>query len=507
MDPDPSTAAATEVATAAGPDAGAGAWRRATAIVLIALAASRLLARWAGVRTDTSWLDRSWQLADTTLLAHDPWGTAWSLHTQPPLYNLGVGSVLRWSPLSTELSFTLLHLALGVVLALSVLDLARSLGARPVPATVATVLAVCSPAALLYESWAFYTYPVAVAVTAAGALVARWVRSGRFVAFAGVCALATAATLTRSLLHPLWLVAVLALVVLARPPRDRRALAAGTLAVCLVAVGAVVVRNQVLTGEPGTSSWFWMNTARVTVAQLPADTRDAMVADGRLSPVAGVGAFRDYEQYEPVVAPCQPEHPDDPVLSRPRKANGQVNLAYECYLPLFDASRDDTLAALREDPGTAVRSFLAATHISLMPSGDYFYLNDNRDRLGLYDRAYRSLVLVTVPAPAVVPLEEGTSQVYQGTVPISLTALAGLVAVVVLGVQSLVGWRRHGPTAARAAAVYVLLTTAVVVLAGNAFELGENNRFRWIVEPAMFAVLAVVVQLGLDRFRAARQAG
>ena len=60
---------------------------------------------------DTSWLESSWQLVDPELLRHQLFSSVWFEHTQPPLFDLFVGVVLRWSPLPTALTFELARIS------------------------------------------------------------------------------------------------------------------------------------------------------------------------------------------------------------------------------------------------------------------------------------------------------------------------------------------------------------------------------------------------------------
>src|SRR5690606_11187394 len=66
---------------------------------------------------------RTWQLSDTALLADDPIGTTWYLQVQPPLYDLFVGSVLRWSPFPVIGTLYVLYLAAVLAIGLLVWDL------------------------------------------------------------------------------------------------------------------------------------------------------------------------------------------------------------------------------------------------------------------------------------------------------------------------------------------------------------------------------------------------
>ena len=467
---------------------------------LAAFVVSRVLAMIAGVRFDDQWIPKAWQFIDPELLRSDLLSSVIFSHTQPPLFNLGLGLVLKYSPLPEAFSFQLVFLALGLVLVLSVLALTRALGARRNSAIIATILITCSPATLLYENWFFYTYPTTVLVTVVAVAIERWVRTGRPAWFVAVCATTAMVSLTQSLFHPLWFVAVVGLAWFARPPAAARGLAIAAIAISAGLVLGVVVKNQVVIGEPGMSSWVGMNAFRVTVEQLPPDLRDRMVADGRLSPQSQVRSFSNYADYAVVADPCVPTS-DQPVLAESVKSTRYVNFNYECFGPVFREAQRDAVAALRADPGAVARAQVASWQLSFMPTGDYQYLGSNRSALQMYDDLYRSVVLLTVPLPAAVDLPTDLGGFYRDDIPFSLTIVIALVVVVVAAFRSVARWRRDRTNSRAVAMIYIGMTTLLVFVVGNGFEIGENNRFRSAVEPLMLTVLAV----GIDRILPRRE--
>jgi hypothetical protein len=461
--------------------------------VLGAFVVSRVAAAAAGVRFDDQWIPKAWQFIDPSLLEDQLLESVALSHTQPPLFNLTLGLVQELSPLSTAVSLQLLFLVAGVALALSVLYVARAIGCRRTTAIVVSIVVVCSPSALLYENWFFYTYPTTVLVTGAAACLAAWVRHGRPIWFVALCLAAGAAALTQALFHPLWFAATVGLAWLARPPVSGRALAIGVAAFVAVLLAAVIVKNQALVGVPATSSWAGMNLFRVTVEQLPADERAELIAEGRLSAASQVPSFSDYQAYEDVMPPCEPSR-DEPVLSEQVKSTGFVNFNYECFGPVFRQAQRDALEAVRADPAAAARAQIASWQLSFMPSQDYQYLAPNRPAIEPFDDLYRSTVLLTVPTPALVDLPTDLGGTYVDGNPFSLTILVALVVVVAMAVRAAGRWRRGGADPAIVTLVYIGVTTLYVFVAGNGLEIGENNRFRYAVEPLMLVVLALAIE-------------
>jgi len=485
-------------------------WRTARASglawVLGAFIVSRALAAAAGVRFDATTLDSAWQFIDPDLLRHHLAESLYYSHTQPPLFNLLLGAVVKFSPFPDGVSFQLVFLAMGLALTTTVFALTRALGGRRLTAVVVTIVATCSPAALLYENWLFYTYPEALLVTVVALAVFRWVDTGRQAWLVTIGLTATALVLTRSLFHPAWYLVVVALAWFGRrPARPRYGLMA--LGLPLLLVVALVAKNQILFDTPGLSSWLGMNLWRVSTEQLPDATRQQMVADGRLSPQSALQAFQTYDSYAPVVAPCTPAHADVPVLSQARKSTGWVNYNFECFLPIYRQAQRDALVAARADPRATLASQVASWHLSLLPASDYPYLTTNRAKLSRYEYPYNVMALLQVNTPALVSAPNNEQDIYQTPIGISLTIVAAFGAVVASAFASLRRWRTHRPpTPAIVTRVYIAVTMVMVFVVGNGLEIRENNRFRWVVEPLMLVILAIAIQQLADRVIASRRA-
>jgi hypothetical protein len=83
----------------------------------------------------------------------------------------------------------------------------------------------------------------------------------------------------------------------------------------------------------------------------------------------------------------------------------------------------------------------------------------------------------------------------------SVTMLLAEVTTLALGARALVRARRRDRSARTLVTVFIGFTVLWVVAAGNAFELQENHRFRFMIDPLMFAMLAVGIEKAVRRHR------
>src|SRR3954447_15928112 len=96
--------------------------------LVAAFAASRLVYRLAGVRFDASTLPTFVQFVDPELLRHHLASRIWYLHTQPPLYNLYLGVLLKAAGGSFTGVAHATSLVAGLALAVAIYALLRRLG-------------------------------------------------------------------------------------------------------------------------------------------------------------------------------------------------------------------------------------------------------------------------------------------------------------------------------------------------------------------------------------------
>ncbi len=492
-------------------------------IIGVAFVASRVVSRWWGVRYDPTLLHHAWQLLDAELLDDHLWESAWYLHMQPPLFNIFVGGLLDLSPLTDATTLEAVWVAMGAGVTALVYDLLRQLGTGRWWAVVATIIICCGPGVVFYEAWFSYEMPVMLLLTATVDAVARWQRHGHLRALAAASGCAAAVVLTRSMLHPVWLVAIVAIALLARPVRSRVTAGDGARpgwpAMLLVAglpillVAGVVTKNQVLFGRTDMSSWMGWNLHRVVFNDMTDEEKQALVDDGTVSPAVLLFINQPYSHYEPELGPCEVAHPDVPALANETKALDPTvpadpavppenNLNNECYLRVYDRYQDDALAAVRARPGEYLRGVASAAQVWALPSTDYSFVRLSRDAVQPFETWYRHLVYLDIPIDPPVrtaymesqlgcfPLPTGdVCWIPGGRYRFSLTIVAGTMAAVVLALRGVWRWARHGD---RTQAVWVAngVTIGWVTATSILLELGENNRFRSVVEPLTLLTVA-----------------
>jgi hypothetical protein len=445
-----------------------------------------------GARLSMAFLDISWQIVPLPTLRSDPLGSVWYLHIQPPLWNLTLGLVTRLSPLPDALSLLVVLLACSALVVVLTADLLRRMRFPAWVCMAAASVVALDPELVRYAYEPAYEVPctmLVVLVVWCGVRLVEAPGAGRWLQLVGA---ATALVLTRSLYHPVWLVVVL--LALAVPLWRRlgpRLLVAGLLIPVLL-VGGWTLKNEVLFGEATLSSWSGMNLQRAVIPPVPATDFEELSARGVLSGVAAVGPFQSYESYAGAVPPCQPVHARQAVAVAAR-ANGVPNFNYECFIPVYRQAGDDAWAAAVHRPGAwwtgrvwaARATFVEGEGSAPVQSAPY--------------RASQTVARAVLLATSGALGWEGWGHPLFGTVPIAVRYLWVLVAgFVVLMVRGGVGGtrlvRRQGADVTESGWALAAGMTLYTLVVGVVAELGEQFRFRPLVEPFLLGLpLALVL--------------
>jgi hypothetical protein len=461
---------------------------RWVAAVLGGWLAVRLVQWLSGATYSDRHLDFGWQLVPRETLRHDYLGSLWYLHVQPPLYNAVIGLLLRVPFVSDAVATRAFILACSLAAAFGLYRLALVLGLPPVASVIFATVVLADPFMIRYELEPTYEIPVLAALVWGLVLLAGLARrptQRRFVAFVAVL---TAVVMTRSLLHPLWLLGVAGIAWWMLRTTIKWRTVALSMIVPLVAIGGWSLKNWAVFGEPTLSSWFGMNLQRGVIAPMDRGAIDPLVAAGDLPAVVSVPSFVSYSEYEPFMPPCVPDH-DRAAVANPLRPNGLADFNYECFLPVYRAMSDAARTAITHRPLEYIRSRGPAIAIS------FDHLTDS----GYHGAVQRAAERVFKPLHLDIGMNASFANAYQPLfgapyvrLSISVVTVMATIGTAAIGIAAI--WSARRPIVrpaqlARAALEAVIGFSVVWVLAvGILTETGENARFRAMVHPLLLLV-------------------
>jgi hypothetical protein len=481
-------------------------WSHAGPRAAVAWFAVYVLACLTGQRFNTDYLNYGWQLIPWDVLSTDPLRSVFYLHIQPPLWNLFLGLAAWFSPFSDRATLQVLMALIGFVVAWLAAALGRRLGLSRRASVIVALIATLHPEVLkgAFEP----TYELATAALLLAVLIAVADLTRKENVLRSLVILASAVTvtaLTRSLYHPAWalLIVIFGLWLMRRRINWKSSVL--VLSIPVIFMGSWMAKNEVMFGHTTMSSWFGMNLQRAVIPVLPKDDLDEMYAKGQISEIAMIGPFGKYELYENVFEDCVPTR-SHRSLAEPMRTTDQwsPNFNFECFLPLYDQAGKDAIAVIKEHPEAWLEgrlwSLRTTIAVSPIPSESKSEVMTGLDRVFSMARLDFGGVLSTKGwgTPIYGQLEAHADF---GLMLIPMYLTIGWIGLW----QILQRLRRKQLSAASTIYVVGSFTVAFTVIVGAIAELGEQSRFRTMIDPivtVMFLALVIpVVQRWYRRFR------
>lgn len=457
-------------------------------------ALSRLCFYAAGVRFDLEPIATSWQILDPVLLRENLAESLFYMPGQPPLYNLVIGLVLKLGddPLTLTIAFRALYSALTIASVLLLYSLVRKLTDNAKLAFGVAALFMLTPALVLYEAIPYYTLMILALLGTIAWLFHLCMERFTFVRALAMFLAMAALIYTRSMFQWQWFV-VLALFCGLVLPGHRKAVFAAAV-VPLALVFALYGKNVMVTGHFATSDWMGMSLSKLTTLAIDKPERQRLVEAGELSDMALMDfPFNTPEAYADIFDDVEPT--GITVLDQKRKSTGHVNYNHLAYADVSEQALDDAIASVRIHPEVYLQSMGTAWLMFMRPSSDYPFLKDNRAAIEPYSRAFSLLLAGQPEYPAEPEFDLETGQ-------IGILIAIGYTLAVVYGLFILLRCLlRRRVSAVDATLIFLWLNIMYVSVIGNAFEVDENQRFRFSVNPFIAATLAVMASRALDWLR------
>ncbi len=446
-------------------------------VVVISFMVSRLYYWAIGVRFDATTLDIFNQILDRVWLKERLWESLVYSHGQPPLLNLLIGLTLKIDDSASSILLPVIFAALGLLLVVSLYQLLILLGVSPRWGVAACLLWCFSPAPVLYENWLMNTYPVASLLIAGFWLLARFMKQGDSLSGFLAAALLSMVALLRASYHLVWLAGLILLAWRFAPVIKRRTILL-LLLPCLL-VGGWYIKNALVFGTFSASSWLGMNWYNVVARDVPDDLRQSLLAAGQLQVQAK--PFVDLNHYGAFA--LHPEFEAIPALNASTKSSGTTNFNHYAFLEIAQRFLHDDWVLLRACPLCYLRAVGQAGQIYLWPASDYVIFNYNPHNVlrtaairWAFDQILFGQVLSSLPN---IGDKSGLPSFPVLLIAIPATLLGGAMVVVKLLRQS---DGRAGPLLA------IVGTCWFISLVNVLFDVSENNRYRFEIDPVLYAV-------------------
>ena len=446
-------------------------------LITVVFVISRKLCAYSGVYFDNGyWM---WQSVDFDLLKTSLARTIFHLHSQPPLLNLSLGLALKATTNQFDANVLLQtwFRLMGLLLMFATFQLMLDLCVPMALALVLTIVFEVNPGTMMLETWYYATYPTELLLCASAFFLNRFLIASSKWYGMSFLACATLPIFLNSSFQPVWYICVCAFSCFCFPARTRQL--SSTYVTALVVVALLVARNAIVFGVFTTSSWFGMNLARLTTMQIPRAERQKEIRAHELSEFAAIETFSDLDAY-----PIGNAAPTGiPVLDRRRKADHRSNYNNILFVDISRHYLDDAVYTLVHHPAVYLCAIMRATGCYLGALKDQAQFVGRSSHLGVWNRAYDFLL---------VPARLSWWPRHQYCPTMSLTLMVGLPTIIILTLLGIVR-RSEAWGAAEITKAFILTTIAYTSATGIMFEVGENARFRAVIDPLLIVLLGTLI--------------
>jgi hypothetical protein len=290
--------------------------------------------------------------------------------------------------------------------------------------------------------------------------------------------------LTWSLFHILWYLA--AMLILLSFMRERKKVILAALVPTLLVTGWYA-KNWLVVGEFTSSTWLGMNLSKIITFRTPETERKQLVRSGQLSEFSLIPPFRNPTVYLELL----PDTPVTgiPILDEAQTILGSRNHHHLVYVKASEHYLRDALYLLLLRPHYYGRSLLQAIYIYFHSASDFDLTTANRDQIMTLDTWWNRLFYGQWQSNET----SADRNVNMSAVHVGWWIVVSFIGAIMGSAHFL--WRqwRQPVTPRTLLVIFMLFNILFVSITGNTLDIGENNRFRFVIDPFLMILFIFVL--------------
>lgn len=455
-------------------------FRNNVIVLLAGFIVSRMIVKIIGLSFAYDAIYDYWQYLDVQSLQHNLLQSLWYQHSQPPVFNLLLGIVLKCSQTNAPQVFEILFLVISFSNAYLLLyNLNKTTGRRYLPIIISLTYAL-SPATILYENELFYTSFTSMLLLLLIAFVINFISKPSIGSAIGMFSMLTLICLTRSTYHLILLMIVCSLLVFAFYKKcGSKLIIIGSL-VSFSIVSGWYAKNYFIFGDFSASSWLGINFSRIVF-------HDAKISDS--STIAfvhpGLPLFY-YKKYINDDYIMKYAGLNDRILLHEMKNDSFINMNNAGFLQVSQKYLEAGKQYIKQKPASYLAHTAASFIIFFSPASSYFKVQQNNDKICYYD-----LIFSFNLSHLFKEKEKKRIALAISALPVFISYLVVFFVIIKDALK-----RRYISTVNS----LIIIITLFILMVSALFEYGENMRFRYELHPLFLILASQALLIVINKF-------
>lgn len=442
-------------------------------LVLFVFIISRILFNLFGITLDYHNLFDYWQYLDVETLRHNLLKGVWYDHSQPPIFNLLLGIILKLSGENSFLAFSIFFKLVTLFNTFLLLDTLKKLLPSPKIPIIIAFLYLLSPATVVFENELFYTGFITMLflisckfLLALKNTISYTNTFGFFIPLILIC-------LTRSMYHLVWLATISLLVTykLWLHPKRIRFISISILSILFVS--GFYIKNYIIFHKFSTSSWIGMNLARNVF-------HDAgSLEDGNIGLIPPFSPIEYYSRFIDLNDTLKFRGLNDKDLLSSRKNDSIINEKHISYIEVSDKYLENAIHYIKAHPTTYLKNVFQSALSFFAPATRTTVTAKQTEKIKYYDLFYSFNIS---------HLAKGK---YQRRLTLAISAIPKLLFYIITMFWLIKNWLKRKKISL--INLFIICVISYVFVISSLIEHYENMRFRFEVEPLFLILLGQVV--------------
>lgn len=471
--------------------------KRDVFILLFFFVITRLLLYILGIRFDITPLHWFYQFLDPQNLRSHLLQSLFYLHSQPPGFNLFVGLILKLANGYELIVFSTIYRLIGLTSILALYTLLRKLKVSSPLALLSVMFFAISPPVIFYENWLFYTYPVTCLILISSLFLYNHFENETWTSLFFFFLIIALIVITRSLFHPIWFILILIGLLVSEKHSIKKVLLCALLPFLIIA--SLYLKNYLLFDQIHATSWFGMNLTKMTFT-IPFEKITPLINKGEISDIAVIKPFRNPEAYTKYAN--FDTLTGIPVLDKKYRSTGFTNFNHIGYISVSKQYYSIAQYLIKKYPNYYGLSVIKAFYTYLRPCSDKkITAGNNRLRINWWFDFYEKYLLGDV-------LNNAWQTYYTNRFgqkrKVRINFLYIFIPVLyVWGIVLTIKSKRifeFSRTDIRMLK-YFMFNIIYVTMIGNFIDASENMRFRFLIVPFTYILIALMLKYFFNKPR------